>query len=252
MFLSDFHVHSTFSDGKLTISQLVDMYGRQGFGAIAITDHLCEERTVIGKAAAYIGCSLTRSNYAQYLSTIQQEAERAWELYQMVVLPGYELTKNSLSNHRSAHVLGLGVTQYLPADGDIVALARHIRAQGAVAVAAHPVWTRVVERQTYYLWDRRDELEAEFDAWEVASGPYWFEEVAATRLPKLATSDLHQPRQFTSWKTVLDCEKHPEAILDAIRRQEVSFRFFQAPVSFFRDVAAGVASNTWRSEAKTA
>jgi len=67
-----------------------------------------------------------------------------------------------------------------------------IRGQGGIAVAAHPVSTRKLEFQTYHLWNRRDELAQEFDAWEVASGPHLFDEVKESRLPVLATSDLHQ------------------------------------------------------------
>src|SRR5581483_8592077 len=138
-----------------------------------------------------------------YLEILKSEAMRAWELYRMVVIPGFELTKNSVSNHRSAHILGLGVTDFLRADGDAIDLARAIRGQGGLAVAAHPVSTRKIEKQTYHLWDRRCELAEEFDAWEVASGPYLFDEVAETCLPKIASSDLHVPKQVTSWKTVL-------------------------------------------------
>lgn len=231
MILGDFHIHSTFSDGKLTIPEVVDLYGHHGFGVICITDHLCEESSVIGKASAYLGCTLTRASFPTYIQTIQQEAERAWKRYRMIVLPGFELTKNAVTNHRSAHIVGIGVSAFISADAPAEKLARGIRSQGGLAVAAHPVWTRKVERQTYYLWDRREQLRHEFDAWEIASGPYLFQEVAMTRLPKIASSDLHHPRQLASWKTVLDCEKHPEAILEAIRRQRVRFRFFQPQMS---------------------
>ena len=225
--LGDFHIHSTFSDGKLTIPKLVDLYGSRGFGAIAITDHLCEQRSLIGKAARYIGHTLTPATFPLYLEILKSEAERAWREYRMIVLPGFELTKNSLSNHRSAHILGLGISEFLPADGDALDLARAIRAQGGLAVAAHPVSTQKVEKQTFHLWDRREELKNEFDAWEVASGPFLFGEVFRSALPKLASSDLHRPEQLHSWKTVLHCERHPEAVLDAIRRQELEFKFYE-------------------------
>ena len=236
MFLADFHVHSTFSDGKLTIPQLVDLYGKHGFGCIAITDHLCEEQTALGKAAAYIGCSLTPATVPIYLEIIRSEAVCAWELYRMVLLPGFELTKNTLSNHRSSHIVGLGISEYIAADGDVLDLTRSIRAQGGLAIAAHPVWTRRVEKQTYYLWDNREELRKEFDAWEVASGAFLFDEVARSALPKIASSDLHLPRQLTAWKTVLHCERHPQAILDAIRTQRVDFKFFSAEQTVIREL----------------
>lgn len=227
MFLADFHIHSTFSDGKLTIPELVDLYGSLGFGAISITDHLCESGTIIGRAAFYIGNTLTRASFPLYSEILRSEAERAWDRYRMVVIPGFELTKNTVNNHRSAHLLGLGISEFVPADGDPIDLARAVRAQGAVAIAAHPVSTRKMEKQTYHLWNRRAELASELDAWEVASGPYLFDEVLKSGLPMIANSDLHARKQMRSWKTLLDCEKHPEAILEAIRKQRLSFTFFE-------------------------
>lgn len=227
MFLADFHMHSTFSDGRLTIPELVDLHGSLGFGAIGITDHLCESGSWIGKAANYIGHTLTPASFPLYLEILKSEAVRAWEQYGMVLIPGFELSKNTLSNHRSAHVIGLGITDYIYADHDALDLARAIRNQGALAIAAHPVSTRVIEKQTYHLWNRREELAQEFDAWEVASGPYLFDEVRSSGLPMIANSDLHVRKQIRSWKTVLHCERNPEAILDAIRKQRLSFRFFE-------------------------
>lgn len=226
MILGDFHVHSNFSDGKLTIAELVDFYGKRGFGVIAITDHLCEEKTFLGKVGAYIGHSLLRNNFQEYLEVLGEEGERAWKQYKMLVLPGFEISKNSISNHRSAHIVAVGITEYVAADPDVTEIARSIRAQGALAIAAHPVPTRKLEKQTLHLWDRREELRKEFDAWEVASGPHLFDEVLHSGLPLIASSDFHHPGHIRAWKTVLDCEKHPEAILDAVKKQNISFRFF--------------------------
>lgn len=232
MLMTDLHIHSTFSDGKLPIPALIDLYGSRGFGAIAITDHLCEEKGVIGRAAHYIGHSLTRASFPIYMEILKSEAQRAWSKYRMVVIPGIELSKNSISNHRSAHILGLGVSKFIPADGDIVDLTHSIRSQGGIAIAAHPVSTRKWEKQTYHLWDRKDELRKHFDAWEVASGPYLFDEVLRANLPKVASSDLHHPRQLHSWKTVFECERNPEAILDAVRKQKLSFKFYNMEADY--------------------
>lgn len=226
MFLADFHIHSTFSDGKLAIPELVDIYGSRGFGAIAITDHLCEDNTILGRASAYLGCSLTRATFPLYVEILRSEAQRAWDQYGMVVIPGVELTKNSLNDHRSSHIVALGIEQYLPADGDVVSLVDKIHNVGGIAIAAHPVWTRKIEKQSYHLWAHREELRSVFDAWEVASGPYLFPEVAEEKLPMIASSDLHQRRQLTSWKSVLQCERYAPAILRAITRQQIDFRFY--------------------------
>lgn len=230
MFLADLHIHSTFSDGKHSIPELVDFYGERGFGAIAITDHLCESNSLLGRAAGYLNRTLTPALFPLYLEILKSESQRAWSKYRMVVIPGYELTKNSLSNSRSAHIIALGVRNFIAADGRIEDLARAVRADGALAIAAHPVSTRKMEKQTFHLWERREEFSQLFDAWEVASGPYLFEEVLATQLPKIATSDLHSKKQITSWKTVFECERHPDAIIDAIRQQKLKITFYKDAV----------------------
>src|SRR5208337_2072299 len=49
MLLCDFHIHTNYSDGKLAVPEVVDFYGRLGFDAICITDHLADPRRLIGK-----------------------------------------------------------------------------------------------------------------------------------------------------------------------------------------------------------
>lgn len=228
MFLADFHVHTNRSDGKLPLEKVIDLYGAHGIGAIAITDHLCETGSVLGEASRRLGYSLTKENFAEHMKDLQREASRAWKQYRMLVLPGFEVTKNYFSNRRSAHWLAVGTDQFVDPDLEVKESCGAIRASGGLAIAAHPVPTRKFEKQTYYLWDRRDELRPHFDAWEVASGPHLFSEVMGSGLPMIASSDLHHAKQMTSWKTVLRCEKDPAAILDAIRRQEIEFAFYEA------------------------
>jgi len=225
--LADFHVHSTFSDGKLSIPEVVDLYGKRGFGVIGITDHVGETHTVIGKAAGHLGLCLTKATFPLYMEILRSEAERAWRLYRMVVIPGVELSKNSISNHRSAHIIALGIDKFMSADGDVADIAKMIRNEGALSIAAHPVDSGKLEKQTFHLWNRRAELALAFDAWEVASGDRLFPQVLNSSLPKIASSDLHIARQMTSWKTVLDCERNPQAVLEAIRKQELQFRFYR-------------------------
>ena len=229
MILADLHVHSTFSDGKMTIAELVDFYGSRGFGCIAITDHICEERSFLGFAAGALKFTLSAKSFPQYLEMIHQEAERAWEMYRLRVIPGFELSKNSWSNQRSAHILGIGVSEWMPAELDILEMTRGLRAQGALAIAAHPVHTGLFEPQTLHLWSRREELRHEFDAWEVASGRKFFHQVHESGLPMLATSDLHHKKQVTSWKTLLKihaADPSIDAVLDAVREQRLEFGYW--------------------------
>ena len=37
--LCELHAHSTWSDGSLTLTELVDLYGRSGFDVLCVTDH---------------------------------------------------------------------------------------------------------------------------------------------------------------------------------------------------------------------
>ena len=214
MFISDLHIHSNFSDGKLAIPEIVDLYGRKGFGAIAITDHLCETNTLFGKAAVYMNRTLTPAVFPIYLEILKTEAKRAWEQYQMVLLPGFELTKSPEINHRSARVLGIGISQFLSANADIVELCRSIRAQGGVAIA------------TETLWAQRSEIAGEVDAWEAAAGRKLSEEILESGLPKVASSGLHSLKHLSSWKTAFFCEKNPQAILKAIRDQELRLFYY--------------------------
>jgi len=213
----------------MPLKDVIDLFGSRGFGAIAITDHLCENRSILGKASRYLRCSLTEENFAEHMDNLRKEGERARREYGMLVIPGFEITKNSISNHRSAHVLAVGLDQYVDPNLGIEELCREIQQKGGLAIAAHPVSTRKLEKQTLHLWDRREELRDCFDAWEVASGPYIFDEVLHSGLPMIASSDLHHAKQITSWKSALKCERTQPAILEAIRRQELSFAFYSDP-----------------------
>ena len=226
MFLADFHIHSNFSDGVLSISEIVDFYGDRGFGAIAITDHLCEEKSPLGRAAAYLGRTLTRQSFDEYQETLKREAKRAWNQYKMLVIPGAEITKNSLFNHRAAHIVALGTTDWISADQDFKDIAREIRNNGGFAVAAHPLAPHTQRNKPYYLWDQRSELTDEFDAWEVTYHEHLLKEVVESDLVKIASSDLHKPEQIESWKTILCCARDQNEIFKAIRLHETQFHFY--------------------------
>lgn len=227
MLLGDFHIHTTFSDGRLTVREVIDYYGMRGFDVIAITDHLCDNQTLCGRAANYLDKTLNYNTFPVYIEILKEEAERARKEYGMIVLGGIELTKNSLINSRSSHMLAIGIDNYIDPLQDPYDLALNIREQGGLCVAAHPVWTRRMEPQTYHLWDHRWELSSVVDAWEVASGPHLFKEVLESGLPLLANSDFHQPHHMRSWKTLLNCKKNPLDIFNAIRQQKIEFVFYE-------------------------
>ena len=228
MLLSDFHIHSHWSDGKHSISELVDLYGQRGFKAIAITDHVCETNSVLGVAAHWLNRCLTKDRFAAYLKDIEIQAHRAWKEYRLLVIPGIEITKNALRSQRSAHVLGLGVRSWIDPDQDILTILKTIRAQGGVTVAAHPVFTLDPSYlPTLQSWRDRSVLGEFLDAWEVASGPELFDEVYQSGLPMLANSDLHHMKQLRSWKTFVASPCRETAILQGIKNQDLTFGFYR-------------------------
>ncbi len=229
MFLCDFHIHSINSDGKLTISELVDYFGTLGFGAIAITDHLCESKTFLGQSALFLQKTLLKNQYARYIQEILIEGERAKRQYDLLVIPGVEFTKNSFSHKDSAHIVGLGVNQFIDPDHDVDTIIDQIHQQKGLAIAAHPVPTRKIEPQTYHLWHNRDRLCKKMDAWEVASGAQLFDEVYESGLPMLANSDLHHPRQMSSWKTLIAGARTKKNVFAAIKNQDINFTYYENP-----------------------
>ena len=49
--LCDFHVHTQWSDGKLSVREVVDLYGSTGkFDVIAITDHILMKKDLLARA----------------------------------------------------------------------------------------------------------------------------------------------------------------------------------------------------------
>jgi len=228
MFIADFHIHSTFSDGELTVREICDLFGSQGIKAIAITDHLVEKNTMIGKIARFFNKSLTEESFPRYMEEIQNEAIRAWKIYNMLVIPGVEITKNQISDDKSAHILALGINRYIEPDHSFIEIINNIHQQDGLAIAAHPVDTKVIEKQHLRLWNERKVLINFFDAWEVASGANLLEDVIKEELPIIANSDFHDKVQFNSWKNVFDCSVEKDDIFAAIKKQDLSFTFFTA------------------------
>ncbi len=61
--LCDFHVHTRWSDGRLSLREVVDLYGRTGrFDVIAITDHILMQRDVLARAGRLL--SLGRRDFS--------------------------------------------------------------------------------------------------------------------------------------------------------------------------------------------
>ena len=218
MLLCDFHVHTTYSDGALPLPEVVDLFGRSGHDVIAITDHIVNRDNGLGKIAHAMRRSLDPESWKRYRDEIDREADRAWRSYGMLVLPGAELTRNTINRDTSVHVLALGLGEYMPADGDPIEMLKEVRARGAVSVACHPHEMSEFYANTWYLWNRRRIVEKLVDLWEVGCRWDLFPVVSREKLPHLANSDFHRPEHLYAWKTLLRAEKTVAGVLAALRR----------------------------------
>jgi hypothetical protein len=218
--LVDLHIHSTFSDGKLTVPEIVDLYGSKKFSAIAITDHLADSETLTGQVTRKLNMSLCESSIDQYLTTLQAEAQRALQKYNMHLISGFEITLNSWSREKGAHLILLNVDDYVNPNQSVENLL--LNNSKYFSIAAHPLWEQAYEFKTTYLWKNRIQLAPLFDAWECATAQHFSKDVYLSGYPIVASSDFHGPKNFESWKTmVYTNEFSPEALFHLIKNKKI-------------------------------
>ena len=223
--LCDFHVHTLWSDGKLSVAEVVDLYGSTGrFDAIAITDHILMKKDMLARAGrlATLGrraFGVREQDFQAYLDDIGEQGERAMRQYGLLVVPGAEITQNRLRGRKNSHIIALDIKQYVSADQRADEILRDIRRQGALSIACHPPHraTRRLEISTCYLWDHREELSDLVDIWEAANRDDLFSVTSLKHYPYVANSDFHKPRHLYSWKTLVRSDKNWPAIRQALR-----------------------------------
>ena len=175
--LCDFHVHTRWSDGTLSVREVVDLYGSTGkFDVIAITDHILMKKDLLARVGqiASLGrrrFGLREPEFETYLADIAAEAKRALDRYGLLVVAGAEVTQNRLHGRKNSHIIALDIKRYISADQTADAILREIRRQGGLSIACHPHHRapRRFEVSTCYLWDHREELSSLVDVWEAAN-----------------------------------------------------------------------------------
>ena len=223
--LCDFHVHTQWSDGKLSVAEVVDLYGSTGkFDVIAITDHILMKKDLLARAGriATLGrraFGVREHDFEHYLENVRAEATRALEQYGMLVIPGAEITQNRLAGRKNSHIIALDIQRYISADQSADEILREIRRQNALSIACHPHHrtTRRIEISTCYLWDHREKLSDLVDLWEAANRDDLFSVTSLKHFPYVANSDFHKPKHLYSWKTLVRAAKNWDAIASALR-----------------------------------
>jgi hypothetical protein len=218
MLVADLHIHTKWSDGRLSIPEVVDLFGRSGHDVIAITDHIVNGDNVIGRVTHRLGLTVTKENFDAYRAEVESEARRAWDQYRMIVIAGAELTQNRVRRNQSAHVLALGIDHFVSAEGSVEDMLVRANDAGAVVVACHPHEMSDWFANTFYLWNRRTEVAQSIHLWELACRWDLFPPVARARLPFIGNSDFHDTPHLYAWKTLLPCQKNTAEIIRTLKR----------------------------------
>lgn len=241
MLLCDLHMHSNYSDGKLTVPEVVDFYGQLGFDCICLTDHVADPRRLIGKLVKLSNLTLHPNQFEEYWDVLERERKRAWRRYNMILMTGVEFNKDGYTPKSSAHLLGIDLKEPIHPDLDLPETIAQIHGQGGLAVASHPHKQKSVwGKDTLFLWENQKTFAPLIDAWEIANRNEIFNPVSLKRLPFIANSDFHKPKHIYSWKTLLLSEKDPEAIKACIRENK------QVAITLYRgdqEVASSLAGS---------
>ncbi|MHB1045649.1 MAG: PHP domain-containing protein [Thermoanaerobaculia bacterium] len=207
----DFHTHTVFSDGSVWPDIRSEEAWREGFDAIAITDHI---------------------EYQPHASDLPTNHDRPFEIAAppgerlgLVVIRGSEITRKMPPGHFNAIFLKTSKPLETPEWRDALAAAR---AQGAFLFWNHPGW-RGHQKDGVARWypEHTEVLEAGLmDGIEVANDREYYPEAHRWALEKnlaiLANSDLHDPSNL-AWH-IHEGDRRPVTLVFARERSAEGIR----------------------------
>src|SRR5262249_27416899 len=133
--LCELHAHTTWSDGSLSLADLVDLYGRNGFDVLCVTDH-CIRADDPSQLSSPEPLHVHAGNHDDYLKAIDREAARARSLYGLLVIPGLELTYDDVDPRQAAHAVAVGLRRFVGLENGLDAALAEARGAGAALIAA--------------------------------------------------------------------------------------------------------------------
>src|SRR5579859_2897727 len=214
--LCELHAHTRWSDGAHSVRELVDLYGRSGFDVLCITDHLVRVSDGMKRPPVEI----TAGSHGWYLEAIETEAARGRLLYDLLVIPGLELTYEDHDASRAAHGVAVGLRELVDIENGLDVGLEAARGAGAALIAAHPYCPQQAEgclRATCRWAADREQSARLVDRFELFNRHELFGWVAEERLPAVATGDFHRREHLHTWKTLLPCAKEEAAVVEYLR-----------------------------------
>lgn len=214
--LCELHAHSTWSDGDLSVSELVDLYGSHEFDVLCVTDH-------VGRGGEWHDprWRITGPDaHAEYLSEIEREAWRAEVEYGLLLVPGLELTYDDHDPVEAAHAVAVGLRTLVSLDDGLEAALAEARGAGAALIAAHPYPPGVISsaaRSTARWAVAGHSLSGLVDRYELVNRRDVFSWVTEAGLPGVASGDFHRHEHLLTWKTLLPCAAGEGAVVRYLR-----------------------------------
>jgi 3',5'-nucleoside bisphosphate phosphatase len=217
--LCELHAHTTWSDGALTVPELVDLYGRHGFDVLCVTDHVVRSDDPWRHDAGWTCSSVDSGSWERYLSELEREACRARTTYGMLVVPGLELTFNDTDPAQAAHAVALGIRSFVSVDDGIEEAIRTADEAGAAIIAAHPYdgSRRPSSSRLTQRFALDEALRGHAHRFELFNRAQLFGWVAQAGLPAVASGDFHRSEHLAGWKTLVPAARDESALIEYLR-----------------------------------
>ena len=217
--LAELHAHTTWSDGALSVPALVDIYGSRGFDILCITDHVVRTDEPTPDPGGWSRSGVQPEDHAAYLAEIDREAARARSQFDLLLLPGLELTYNDPDPDRAAHAVAVGLQRHVSVDRGIEEAITSAREAGAAIIAAHPFDDEACDnpRRLTRGFAADPALRELADRFELFNRTTLFSWVGREGLPAVACGDFHRLEHLSGWKTLLPCEKDADAVVAYLR-----------------------------------
>jgi len=169
---------------------------------------------------------VTQALFDEYLAAVDAEADRARALYDLLVLPGLELTYDDVDPARSAHAVAVGSRSFVGLESGLDAALATARSGGAALIAAHPYDPAAAggaPRTTARFALEWRELAGAVDRFELFNRRDCFHWVAAAGLPVVASGDFHRREHLETWKTLLPAAKDEASVVGYLRSHRPAY-----------------------------